>query len=101
MNQEPFILIPLLDGTHASVGHDGMRVGERAFVLGDIQDARQVAPDPETIALRVANERQIVELQPARPGDGSLLLEALFRLRPELRPAGFEAPATTPPGFPS
>jgi hypothetical protein len=75
-------------------------VGERTFALADIQDARQVAPDPVTIALRVANERHGVELQPAQAADGALLLEALFRLRPELRPAGFELPVTLPAGFP-
>jgi hypothetical protein len=100
MNQEPFITIPLREGTEASVSHDDVRVSERAFALDDIQDARQVSPDPETIALRVAGERRGVELQPARPGDGALLLEALFRLRPALRPAGFDAPVTLPPGFP-
>lgn len=100
MNQEPFITIPLRDGAQALVSDNGVRVGERVFALDDIQDARQVAPDPETIALRVAGERHGVELQPARPGDGALLLEALFRLRPALRPAGFEPPATLPSGFP-
>ena len=100
MNQEPFVTIPLRNGAQASVGHDGVRVGERLFALADIQDARQVAPDPETVALRVANERHGVEFQPAHPGDSVLLLEGLFRLRPELRPAGFEAPASLPAGFP-
>ncbi|MGE5333955.1 MAG: hypothetical protein ACM3N4_04580 [Nitrososphaerota archaeon] len=100
MNQHPFITIPLRDGTQASVGHDGVRVGERTFAVADVQDARQVAPDPLTIALRVANERHGVELQPARPDDGALFLEALFRLRPELRPAGFDPPDTVPEGFP-
>lgn len=100
MNQHPFITIPLRDGTQASVGYDGVRVGERTFAMADIQDARQVAPDPLTIALRVANERHGVELQPAKPGDGALFLEALFRLRPELRPAGIDPPETTPENFP-
>jgi hypothetical protein len=99
-NQEPFVTILLRNGTSASVGQDGVHIGERSFALADIQDARQVAPDPVTIALRVANERHVAELQPAQPGDGSLLLEALFRLRPELRPAGFEAPTALPAGFP-
>ena len=99
-NQEPFVTIPLRSGASASVRHDGVHVDERMYALADIQDARQVAPDPVTIALRVANERHVVELQPAQTSDGALLLEALFRLRPELRPAGFEAPATLPAGFP-
>lgn len=100
MNQAPFVTIPLQDGTQATVARDALRMGERTFAIDDIQDARQVAPDPVTIALRVANERHVVELQPAQPGDGALLLEALFRLRPELRPAGFEPPTTIPAGFP-
>jgi hypothetical protein len=100
MNQGSYITIALRDGTHASIGSDGVRVGERLFALANIQDARQVAPDPETFALRVANERHVVELQPVQPGDGALLLEALFRLRPELRPAGFEPPVNLPAGFP-
>jgi len=99
-NQGPFVTIPLRNGALAAVGHDGVHVGERTFALADIQDARQVAPDTATIALRVANERHGVELQPAQAADGALLLEALFRLRPELRPAGFESPATLPAGFP-
>lgn len=101
MSEQPFLAIPLRDGTQASVSNDALRVGDREFALNDIQDARQVAPDPETVALRVANERFGVELQPAQLGDGALLLEALFRLRPALRPAGFESPVTLPPGFPS
>ena len=99
-NLEPFVTIPLRDGSQAVVGSAGVRVGDRAFALADIQDARQVAPDPVTIALRVANERHFVEIQPARAEDGALLLEAIYRLRPELRPAGFETPATLPAGFP-
>lgn len=100
VNQEPFVTIPLRDGTSATVGFAGVRVGDRTFALADIQDARQVAPDPVTVALRVANERHVVELQPTQPGDGALFLEAVFRLRPELRPAGFESPAMIPPEFP-
>lgn len=99
-NQEPFVTIPLRNGASAAVGYNGVHMGERTYALADIQDARQVAPDPVTIALRVANERHVVELQPEQASDGALLLEALFRMRPELRPAGFEAPAILPAGFP-
>jgi hypothetical protein len=98
--QGPLVTIPLRNGSSASIGRDGVHWGERTFALPDIQDARQVAPDPVTIALRVANERHVVEIQPEQAGDGALLLEALFRLRPELRPAGFEAPTSLPAGFP-
>ncbi|HEY1387788.1 MAG TPA: hypothetical protein VGF38_04520 [Ktedonobacterales bacterium] len=99
-NQGPFVTFPLRNGASATVDYNGVHVGERTFALADIQDARQVAPDPVTIALRVANERHVVELQPAQASDGALMLEALFRLRPELRPAGFETPAVLPAGFP-
>ena len=100
MNQEPFLTIPLRDGSRAALGDKRMCVGEREFAVADIQDARQVAPDPQTIALRVAGERHGVELQPMQPEEGALLLEAIFRLRPALRPAGFDAPTTLPAGFP-
>jgi hypothetical protein len=100
MNQAPFVTIPLRDGAQASVALGNVRVGARVYAISAIQDARQVAPDPVTVALRVANERHVVELQPVEPGDAALLLEAIFRLRPELRPAGFDPPATIPAGFP-
>jgi hypothetical protein len=49
MNQEPFLTISLRDGSQAALGDERMRVGEREFAVADIQDARQVAPDPQTI----------------------------------------------------
>jgi hypothetical protein len=94
------VTIPLRDGTELQVGPEGVYLGERRFALDSIQDARQVAPDPETVALRVASSGMI-EFQPARPGDGSVALEALYRLRPELRPAGFEPVQGLPPAFPT
>jgi hypothetical protein len=97
----PLVVIPLRDGTELRVALDGIGVGDRAFDLARIQDARQVSPDPETIGLRVAGAG-LVEVQPARPGDGAIALEALYRLRPDLRPAGFEPPALPlPPGMPA
>ncbi len=95
----PRVTIPLRDGTELVVGPEGVSLGERRFALESIQDARQVAPDPETVALRVAGSGMI-EFQPARAGDGLVALEALFRLRPELRPAGFEPAHAVPPSFP-
>jgi hypothetical protein len=92
----PVVVSPLRDGSELHIGPEGVQVGERLYALGSIQDARQVAPDPETIALRVAGTG-LVEFQPARPGDGAVALDALFRLRPDLRHAGFE-PAPTIPG---
>jgi hypothetical protein len=96
----PVVVIPLRDGSELHIGPEGVQVGERLYVLGSIQDARQVAPDPETIALRVAGAG-LVEFQPTRPGDGAVALDALFRLRPDLRHAGFEPAPTIPRGFPA
>lgn len=93
------VAIPLRDGTELRVTREGVRAGERFFEIGRIQDARQVAPDPVTIALRVAGAG-MMEFQPIRPEDGVVALEAIFRLRPEIRPAGFEPAAAMPPNFP-
>ncbi len=95
----PLVIVPLRDGSELRITPTSVEVGATAFELSRIQDARQVAPDPETIALRVAGAG-LVEFQPVRQGDGAMALEALFRLRPELRPAGFEAGAAVPPNFP-
>lgn len=92
---ESLVSIPLRDGTQLSVTSIGVQIGDRLFELARIQDARQVAPDPETVALRVAGAG-LVEFQPARPGDGTVALEALFRLRPDLLPAGFTLPSDAP-----
>jgi hypothetical protein len=96
----PLVRITLRNGETVTVGHDGIHLGERLFALDDIQDARQVSPDPETIALRVAG-RGMIEFQPAHAGEGQLSLEALFRLRPDLRPAGFEPPPAIPDWWPT
>ncbi len=94
----PLIAIALRDGTILRVEAEGVRLGDRLYELGRIQDARQVAPDPETFALRVAGSG-LVEFQPAHVGDGAVALEALFHLRPDLRPAGFEPPHLPAPGM--
>ena len=91
--------IPLRDGSELRVTPEGVRTGDRLYEIERIQDARQVSPDPETIALRVAGAG-LVEFQPARRGDGAVVLEAIFRLRPALRPPGFEPVHSVPPGFP-
>src|SRR5262249_29372288 len=70
------------------------------FEVTRLQDARQVAPDPLTIAVRVAGERQLIEFQPQQPQEGLVALEAIYRLRPDLRPAGFETPAAVPGAWP-
>lgn len=93
------VVIPLRDGSELRVTPDGVRVGEHLYELGRIQDARQVAPNPVTIALRVAGSG-MVEFQPVQPEQGALALEAIYRLRTELRPPGFEPVSATPPGFP-
>lgn len=90
----PLAVIPLRDGSQVQITQEGVKIGERFFALASIQDARQVSPAPETIALRVAGTG-LVEFQPANMGDGARALDALFRLRPELRPAGF-APGAAP-----
>jgi hypothetical protein len=99
---QPLIAIALRDGRTLQVGADGVRIGETLYELGRIQDARQVSPDPVTVALRVAGAG-IVEFQPAQAADGPLALEALYRLRPHLRPAGAAPPnwpAAPPPAAP-
>jgi hypothetical protein len=96
----PEVSIPLRDGTELRVTREHVLAGERTYALERIQDARQVSPDPETIALRVAGAG-MVEFQPVRPGDGPLALDAIYRWRPDLRPPGFEASPQLPAGFPS
>ena len=91
--------IRLRDGAELRVTQEGVWIGERFIALAAIQDARQVSPDPETVALRVAGAG-LVDFQPERAGDGGLALEAIYRLRPDLRPPGFE-PRELPIGFPA
>lgn len=95
----PLVTIALRDGNQLAVTNSGIVVGDRSFELARIQDARQVSPNPETYALRVSGVG-LVEFQPVEQGAGTVALEALFRLRPDLRPAGFNPPANVPPGFP-
>ncbi|HEX6797764.1 MAG TPA: hypothetical protein VF116_08625 [Ktedonobacterales bacterium] len=90
--------IRLRDGVELRVTPEGVWIGERFIALAAIQDARQVSPDPETVALRVAGAG-LVDFQPEHAGDGGLALEAIYRLRPDLRPPGFE-PRELPSGFP-
>lgn len=90
--------IRLRGGAELRVTAEGVWIGERLVALAAIQDARQVSPDPETVALRVAGAG-LVDFEPERAGDGGLALEALYRLRPDLRPPGFE-PRELPIGFP-
>jgi hypothetical protein len=94
------ISIALRDGATLSVGRDAIHVGDERIELARLQDVRQIVPEPETFAVRVAG-RRLVEFQPDRPGDGGRVLEAIFRLRPDLRPAGFEPPANIPDWWPS
>ncbi len=95
----PEVSIPLRGGAELRVGPEGVRVGDQVFSLHALHDARLVSPAPETIALRLADER-LVEYQPARPGDAAIALEAIYRLRPDLRPAGFAPVLSLPPTFP-
>jgi hypothetical protein len=93
------VAIPLAGGGELRVSTEAVTLGERRYELGRIQDALQVSPEPETVALRVAGAG-MVEFRPARQGDGRVALEAIYRLRPELRPAGFEPMGALPQGFP-
>lgn len=95
----PEVSIPLRDGAELRVGPAGVRVGDQVFSLHTLHDARLVSPAPETIALRLADER-LEEYQPAQPGDAAIALEAIYRLRPDLRPAGFAPVLSLPPTFP-
>jgi hypothetical protein len=95
----PEVSIPLRDGAELRVGPEGVRMGDQVFSLHALHDARLVSPEPETIALRLTDER-LVEYQPARPGDAAIALEAIYRLRPDLRPAGFAPVLSLPPTFP-
>lgn len=94
-----WVAVPLRDGTELRVTPEGVHASDRLYEIARIQDARQVSPDPVTIALRVAGAG-MVEFQPARPEDGMVALEAIFRLRPDIRPAGFEPAVAVPPTFP-
>lgn len=94
----PLLVVPLRDGTEARLTATMLAIGAREFAVGRISVARQVSPDPVTIALLVAGTG-MVEFQPARPEDGAVILEGIFRLRPELRTPGFEPPAVMPSTF--
>ena len=93
------VVIALAEGGELRVGADAVTVGERRYELARVQDALQVSPEPETIALRVAGAG-LVDFRPARQGDGRVALEAIYRLRPDLRPAGFEPATSWLPGAP-
>jgi hypothetical protein len=80
--------VPLRDGGELRVDAEGVSVRETRYRLEQIQDARQVSPDPETIGLRVQGIG-LVSIVPARAGDAGVALDALYRLRPDLRPAGW------------
>ena len=97
----PLVSIPLRDGTELRIASDGVQNGSRVIELAKIQDARRVSPNPEIIALRVAG-MGLLEYEPERDGDGTIALEALYQLRPDLRPVGFGAPPGTAayPGYP-
>lgn len=84
--QPPQVVIPLIDGRSLVITPDGLREGDRSFAFTTILHAEILATVPETLALEVKQIGQIV-FQLARPGDGAVALDALYRLRPELRPA--------------
>ena len=86
----PLVNIELRDGSWLQIAAESVRHGNRIIELAKIQDARQVSPNPMTIALRVAG-MGLLEFEPKNAGEGLAALEALYHLRPELRPAGFGA----------
>ena len=92
------VVIPLHDGTQLSVGERGIQLGERALLLSSLEDARLSATQPETITLR-AQGNDAIEAQPLRPGDAAVALEAIYRVRADLRPRGY-ATLPPPPGYP-
>jgi hypothetical protein len=105
----PLLSIALRDGSALTIARDAVRLGGaqaseapsgETIALDRVQDARQIVPEPPTFALRVAG-RRLLEFQPANPAEGALALEAIYRLRPDLRPAGFESPASVPEWWPS
>ena len=91
-------LIALRDGTRLSIGEREIRLGERAIPLSSLEEARLTATQPETITLR-AQGIGVFEAQPAQPGDGAIALEAIYRVRADLRPFGYGFPPP-PPGYP-
>jgi hypothetical protein len=96
----PAVTIALRDGSELRITPEGIHIGDRFIEIGRLQDARQVAPDPLTIAVRASGERQLVEFQPQQPQEGAVALEAIYRIRPDLRPAGFTAPTPVPGAWP-
>lgn len=96
----PGVTIALRDGSVLRIAPNGLHIADRFVELGRLQDARQVAPDPLTIAVRASGERQLIEFQPQQPQDGDVALETIYRLRPDLRPAGFVSPVAIPGSWP-
>jgi hypothetical protein len=103
----PPTVIPLQDGTELRIDDLGIHVGGQVYPLSQLQEARLVALSPETVGLRIEGA-QLLTVVPARPGDAAVALEAIYRIRPDLRPAAFGpsmAPGVwpygpPPPGYP-
>lgn len=90
----PATVIALQDGREFRIDADGLHLGEQTYQLEQVEDVRQIAPNPETIGLRIAGAG-LITVVPARQGDVAVALEALYSRRPSLRP-----PASTPtPGM--
>ena len=87
---DSIVVIPLRDGRQLSVSSDGMRIGDRLYALDLMQEARILRRTPELAGVTM-RDVGLVEFDPARSGDGSVILDALYRLRPALRPLN-EAP---------
>src|SRR5579884_671856 len=92
--------LTLRDGRMVGVTSGALQIGDEEFALGWLRDARQIVPDPPTVALRVAG-RGLVEFTPVSAEQARLALEAIYRMRPDLRPLGFEAPTVIPDWWPA
>jgi len=89
----------LVDGRELRIEGDGVHIDDRFHPLARIEEARLLFLRPETIGLRLASIGQ-VEYSFEKQGDGVAALEALFRLRPDLRRADAPAPvAEAPAGY--
>lgn len=86
----------LVDGRELRVAEDGVHVADHVYPLALIREAYLLYLSPETIALSLSNVG-LVEFSFERQGDGVAALEALYRLRPELRRADAPTPAPEAP----
>ena len=90
----PRTAIVLWDSMTLEVDNTGIRFGASSYRFDQLEDARLIAINPETIRLRLTGLERVA-LMPARPGGAHLVLEAIYRGRPDMRPT---VPGP-PPGY--